>query len=308
MASDGRFTDPAISPARSLEEPARTGFTAAVRLAREQGLAVERPRVLWDEQNLIVHLAPSPVVARVATRIAWSRPDPVAWLAREVTVARHAAAHAGPVVAPTDLVDPGPHITDGYALSLWTYVTHSGATPTEREVGTALARLHMSLTDFPTVLPDRLPVHAQIENGLSALERDRLLDAATLTALRDRHAAFALELDGVPGTPGVVHGDAHPANLLNVDGEWRWIDLEETGFGPQEWDLAILAIKVDDPDEALSAYASAAGAPVPPPDVLLPFQRARELETVVWALGMAHQDPGGYRDFASERLAKLLDS
>ena len=292
------------SPA--LDPLARSALDAAATVARKLGLAVREPRVLSNEQNLIVHLEPSPVVARVATRIAWSRPDPEAWLAREVLVAGHAAGRGGPVVSPTSLVDPGPHWSDGHALTLWTYVEPSGQLPDAATTGQALARLHMSLADFPDVLPHRLPVRAQIEDALAALEGHDVLKAGTLAALRERYEEIAAGLARVGGTPGVLHGDAHPWNLLHVGQQWLWIDIEETGYGPQEWDLAVLAMKVEQPEEALFAYASVAGTPIPAPEILRPFQRARELETVVWAFGMAEHDPEGYREFAHDGLAKLL--
>lgn len=281
-------------------------MTAAVNVAREAGIEVLRPRVLSNDQNLLVHLSPAPVVARVATRIAWSRPDPAAWLAREVAVATHAARNGAPVVPPTQLANPGPHRRDGYDLTLWTYVAASDELASEAQVGEALALLHLSLDDFPrTALPDRLPVHAQIDNGLSALERDHVVEGATIQALRDLHSKVSKELGGVEGTNGVLHGDAHPWNLLRTDAGWRWIDLEETGFGPREFDLAVLATKVRDVDTALFRYAATMGRPVFPKEVLKPFQRIRELETVVWGLGMAVFDPD-FREAAQERLERLL--
>jgi len=54
------------------------GLAAAMRVAREQGLPAEGPRVLSSRGNLPVHLTPAPVVARVATLTAWTRRDPFA--------------------------------------------------------------------------------------------------------------------------------------------------------------------------------------------------------------------------------------
>jgi Ser/Thr protein kinase RdoA (MazF antagonist) len=290
----------------TLDALARDALAATVEVAHELGIGVEGPRILSDEQNLLVHLSPSPVVARVATRIAWSRPDPAAWLAREVAVASHAARNGGPVVPPTADVDPGPHTSNGFHLTLWTYVESSSELASEAVVGEALARLHLSLRDFPgDELPARLPVHAQIENGLSALEREHVVDTGTIGTIRELHEELSRDLAAINGTDGVLHGDAHPWNLLLTDAGWRWIDMEETGYGPQEFDLAVLASKVEDADAALSAYAARVGCPVARPELLAPFQRIRELETVVWGLGMAVTDPT-YREAAAERLHRLL--
>jgi len=307
------MSEASLPPMRQPEQDGRLGdltrgaLAAAVAVARELGLDVGQPRVLANDQSLLVHLSPSPVVARVATRIAWSRPDPAAWLAREVAVASHAAANGGSVVPPTSQADPGPHTRDGYAMTLWTYVEADDQLASESEVGKAVGQLHLSLRDFPrSALPDRLPVHAQIESGLAALTRDRVVDAGTLERLAAMHGQVSRELAAVRGTDGVIHGDAHPWNLLHTHAGWRWIDMEETGFGAQEFDLAVLASKVDDPQAALASYASTVGRAVVRRETLAPFQRIRELETVVWGLGMAVTDPT-FRDTAEDRLMRLLE-
>jgi Ser/Thr protein kinase RdoA (MazF antagonist) len=148
-------------------------------------------------------------------------------------------------------------------------------------------------------------VHAQIENGLAALERERVVDPETLKALAAMHKGLSLELDAIDGTDGVLHGDAHPWNLLDTEAGWRWIDMEETGFGPQEFDLAVMASKVDDAQLALAQYASTMGRPMVQMEVLAPYQRIRELETVVWGLGMAVTDPS-FHEAAQDRLRRLL--
>jgi Ser/Thr protein kinase RdoA (MazF antagonist) len=289
-----------------LDDLARGALEAAVGLGRGLGLEVSTPRILSNEQNLLVQLWPSPVVARVATRIAWSRPDPAAWLSREVAVATYAARNGGPVVPPTDLVDPGPHHVQGHDMSLWTYVDADSELAAEAEVGEALGRLHRSLEGFPLhSLPEDLPVHAQIRNGLAALERENVIDSQTLEKLRAMHKRYSGELVGFEGTREVIHGDAHPWNLLRTDAGWRWIDMEEAGSGPQEFDLAVLASKVDDPRGALDAYASTVGRAAVELEILAPFQRIRELESVVWGLGMGVTDPS-YREDAQARLDRLL--
>jgi hypothetical protein len=122
----------------------RTGVAAALGVAREQGLPAEDPRVLSSRGNLLVHLAPAPVVARVATLTAWTRRGPFAWLAREVAVASHLARQGAAAMPPTVLADPGPHRRDGLAMSLWTYVQPSTERAGPAIVGAALGRLHLA--------------------------------------------------------------------------------------------------------------------------------------------------------------------
>ena len=295
-----------------IAEMTRAGLAAAVRVARGQGLPGDDPQVLSSRGNVVVHLRPAPVVARVATLTAWTRSDPLRWLAREVAVAGYAAGQGGPVVAPTALADPGPHWADGLAVSLWTWVPPSPARPGPAEVGEALARLHLAAAGFPGDLPVLSPLRALITDGLAALEREQAAGPAVLAALRDRHAAILGELDGVTGPVLVLHGDAHAGNLLPADGArpgpgWLWIDLEETCRGPRAFDLAVLADHQGaDAGATLAAYAAVTGEPLPEPEVLALFTRARRLEGAVWTLGMAYQYPARYREPARFLLADVL--
>ena len=290
----------------------RAGLAAAVRVAREQGLPGDDPEVLSSRGNVIVHLRPAPVVARVATLTAWTRSDPFRWLAREVAVTGYTAGQGGPVVAPTTLADPGPHWMDGLAVSLWTWVPPSPARPQPAEVGEALARLHLAAAGFPGELPLLSPLRALITEGLAALEREQAAAPAVLAALRERHDAILAELDGVTGPVLVLHGDAHAGNLLPADGArpgpgWLWIDLEETCRGPRAFDLAVLADHQGaDAGATLAAYAAVTGEPLPEPEVLALFTRARRLEGAVWTLGMAYQYPARYREPARFLLADVL--
>jgi hypothetical protein len=295
-----------------IAEMTRAGLAAAVRVAREQGLPGDDPEVLSSRGNVLVHLRPAPVVARVATLTAWTRSDPFRWLAREVAVARYAADQGGPVVAPAALADPGPHWSGGLAVSLWDFVPPSPARPGPAEAGEALARLHLAAAGFPGELAFLSPLRALISDGLAALERERAADRAVLAALRDRHAVLLAELDRVTGPALVLHGDAHAGNLLlagraRPGSGWLWIDLEETCRGPRAFDLGVLAVHQGaDADAALAAYAAVTGEPLPEPGELALFVRAHKLEGLVWTLGMAYQYPARYRGPADALLADVL--
>ncbi|MGH3624031.1 MAG: phosphotransferase [Sciscionella sp.] len=282
------------------------GLAAAVCVARERGLPADDPRVLSSRGNLQVHLAPAPVVARVATLTAWTRRDPFVWLAREVAVAGYAARRGAPIVPPTDLVDPGPVWSEGFTVSLWSYLSTSGRRVGSAESGEALGRLHAALVGYPAALPTLAPVHEQVDDGLAALERAAAVDAEQLVALRAVHEKVVTELDGLGGASIVLHGDSHPGNLLHAKdtGGWRWIDLEETCRGPREWDLAVLTgARGIDAATVLRAYTEVTG--ITPTGDLTPFHRARDLEGAVWALGMAHQYPARYRQVAGELLDRV---
>jgi Phosphotransferase enzyme family len=287
-------------------ELTRAGQAAALALGRRLGLPTATPAVLSSRGNLLLHFAPEPVVARVATLTAWSRHDPFLWLSREISVASYVAEAGGPVVPPCRSVDPGPYRQDGLAISLWEFQPADPARPGAAESGAALARLHLAAADCPAELGDLTPGREQISEGVDALERASVLDARAIAALRAGHARLLDRLP--PGQPAaVLHGDAHAGNLLSAPDGWRWIDLEETCRGPAEWDLVCLADQAGPAaPTALRAYAEAAGRPVPTAAELAPFHDLRMLEAVVWTNCMAHLYPARYRDQAQDRLARFL--
>jgi hypothetical protein len=279
---------------------------AAVALARELGLRAADPQVVSTKGNVLVHLAPAPVVARIATLTADSRSDPAAWLAREVAVAGYVASRGGPAVAPTALVPPGPYWQDGLAITLFEHVPASVTRPSPAEAGAALAQFHHAASGCRAELGYLTPARDQVSEGLSALEGSVGADRATIDALWLRHARVLAGLPG--GGPGIVlHGDSHPGNLLAVDGGWRWVDLEETCRGPVEWDLAVLAGQSgNDAEAALRGYADVAGCTLPAAAALEPFRRARLLEATVWTLCVARRHPARYGHVAREMLAEVL--
>lgn len=296
---------PADSEGR-IAELTRLGQAAAVALAGRLGLPAEHPVILSSRGNLLLHFAPAPVVARVATLTAWSRRDPFAWLAREVAVAGYVAESGGPAVPPSNAVDPGPYMQDGLAISLWEYSPPDPAQPSAAEVGAALARLHLAAASCPAELGDLTPARDQIAQGIDALERAAVLPVAAISALRTRHETLLARLDGA--RPAIVlHGDAYSGNLLRGPGGWRWIDLEETCRGPAEWDLATMADHAGAAaPAALREYARLAGRPVATAAELAPFHDLRMLEAVVWTNCMAHLYPARYSEQARQRLSEIV--
>lgn len=289
---------------------------AAVATARGLGLAVQDPQLLSARGNVLVHLRPCPVVARVATLTASTRVDPAAWLGREVAVATTVTAAGGPVVAPAPGLDPGPHVSDGLALTLWEHRSLDAKSPEPREVGECLAALHDAAAGHAGELPFLAPALDQVREALGSLRPTRSVDA-----LAERHAVVVADLPGPdPATDVVLHGDAHPGNLLHPvrDGHaardrhaarhgWVWTDLEETCRGPVLWDLAVLAgsTRVDGM-AAVRAWAAVSGYPVPTTAELAPYAAARSVEAAAWALGMAAVDPDRYAGRAADLVASGL--
>jgi hypothetical protein len=222
-------------------------LAAALAVAREHGLPTRRPRIVRDMTNVLVHLAPAPVVARVPLTFTLTRG--AEWFAQEVELAGFLAARGAPVAPPAAQVDPGPHLHEGLLVTLWAYVDHDLARADPALAGRSLRELHDALAAYSGVLPacDRLD---EVANLLGRLEPSPLASAAELATMR---AACRRVSPLPPGQP--LHGDAHLRNILWTREGPLWSDLENACSGPVEFDLASLLWRgMPGSDEALAAY------------------------------------------------------
>lgn len=125
---------------------------AAVAAGRELGLTVTDPRVLHDVFSVVVHLAPSPVVARIPTVL--PHPGDLAALARrqqdERDVTRWLAEQGIPVIAPSPLVPREPLQRDGFSLTFWPFVPEDrDKEPDYVANAESVADLHAAMRPYP---------------------------------------------------------------------------------------------------------------------------------------------------------------
>lgn len=192
------------------------------------------PVVLREAWHVLVHLRPAPVVARVTSGAPGVNPDDVV---RELDVARHALRGGAPVVRPSDVLDPGPHVHEGLTLVFWEYVDSTGEID-PRAAGRGLRAIHEALADYDGELP-RGGRPDEVEEMLAPLP-----PSADVELLR--------ELASRPLPEGqALHGDAHLGNCLPGP---IWHDLETACRGPREYDLAALLLS-DRPEAALALEA-----------------------------------------------------
>jgi len=252
----------------------QAAVTAATSLAASLGLPGDDPAVLRDGSNVVVHLRPAPVVARVVTLTALARPGVEAWLTRDIGVAHHLAARGVPTTRP--FTDAGPHHVDGAVVALWHHEPHDPShLPAPAEVASLLAGLHTALRDVELDLP-RLGPCADVTGALNTLERSASLPSAAVEPLRAENARLAGALAPFPCRP--LHGDAHPGNLLATPSGLKWNDFEDTWLGPLGWDLACLATSGRiDGAAVVAAYPGAVDAAE-----LAVCVRLRTLLGVVW--------------------------
>ena len=221
---------------------------AATTAARQLSLTVTDPTVLYDAFSVVVHLKPSPVVARVPMIL----PDHLTDIEvgerrqqRELDMAAWLVSHGHPVVAPSPLVPLKPVERDGFSMTFWQYVDQSGEVD-YLDATTRAAKLHAVLADYPEELPWLTPLLG-VPSGLSALEVvpglleqedvDRALaEWDVLRPVLMSRAGFEAVFPSA--TIQTIHGDAPSYNVIPTADGVLWADFEDTTLGPIEWDMA----------------------------------------------------------------------
>jgi len=231
------------------------------------------PVILADGANVIVHLSPAPVVAKVAASTTAVRPEPAAWLQRELDVTGFLAGQGIPVVVPSPEVPATVHHGDGQVMSFWRYVDSPGdALPGEATIGSMLRDLHAALRGYP----GQAPVLAPLGDIRAFLARPHtILTADQAAALAAAYERLTAELGPYPAQP--LHGDAGAGNLMATGGGRVWHDFEDTCSGPVAWDLAAsTASQRLDGARILAAYGDQ------DPPKLAVCQQLRRLNLTVW--------------------------
>ena len=260
---------------------------AARAVALAQGLDCERAIIVHSASNVLVHLRPAPVLARVMTGTVVLHEDPRRWLEREVSVLEFLKP-TGIAVAPSPLIAPGPWSHDG----LW--MTFSERIPDVRpkvpaedagRLGGALRTLHDELRPFSGDLGDLDELYDRIDRLARRLRPASGLDPGAIASLRARlDTAFGAVRDlALPGQP--LHGDVGLGNMLQTPSRLLWNDFEDTFRGPVHWDVAGYAISVrmrgasnDFVREVLERYGWADETE------LVPFTALHDVYDEIWRL------------------------
>jgi hypothetical protein len=214
---------------------------AALAVARAHGLPTDRPRVVRDLTNVLVHLEPAPIVLRVQLTLGALRGR--AWAEAEMQAAQFLARVGAPIAPPASDVDPGPHGQDDFIVTFWRFVDHDPARADPVLAGRSLRELHDAFDGYGGELPtcDRLD------------EVRRVLDELPPTSELAELRAFADRLSPLGGRP--IHGDAHLRNILWTPDGPLWSDLENVCRGPREYDLACIRFRpLPETEEAIAAY------------------------------------------------------
>jgi hypothetical protein len=286
-----------------------SALAAAQAVAREHGVACDEAVRIAGGSNVLVHLKPAPVVARVMTGTALLHDDVEQWLAREVAVGVFLAERTDVVVAPSDILPPGPHEQDGLWMTLWKFVAHDAQAPPPqpRELGRSLRELHAALADFPGDLAPLSEIRDWLERLLAELRPSPSLTRRDIDWLRFKLDALTPAVFESTLPAQALHGDASMGNLLRTESGLVWNDLEDVCAGPVAWDICGLVTSATTrgqgatfTEELLAAYGD------PGAEDLEAFLEAHALYEIVWHAFEARRRPRAMKRAAAS-LALLRD-
>lgn len=264
-------------------ELTQRGISAAIAVARGEGLRFEEAKILRDRGNLLVRLSPAPVVARVAT-LTGTRREGDGWLRREVSVAGFLARAGAPVVAPSAELDPGPHTDGGVSLSFWEYVEELAAPLDAAEAGRRLRECHEALAGYEGEL-EPLGTVTEAERWLEELALEGRIGSAEAARLREESVEVRDRIEALGLPVQAVHGDAHLDNAINTAAGPLWNDWEDTCLAARAWDLGSLEAAASvwgDPPEPVAAALAAYGEV--DSEALAVFVAARRFQGSVWSV------------------------
>ncbi|MCW5831431.1 MAG: aminoglycoside phosphotransferase family protein [Labilithrix sp.] len=260
-------------------------------LAAELGVEAE-PAVVADKSNLVLRLAPHPIVARVAMATSLVRVG-MAWLRREVEISRFLAERGCGVTRPSTRLPAGPFERGGLVISFWDEEEIVADRPDPRAAGAALREAQRALARYDATA---LPVWGSVDEARQVFARARFFTGPELR--RMKHAWE--EVDGiVASAPSrtasfqAVHGDAHIGNVLATARGPVWTDWEDAFVGPVEWDIASLRSKAElfgEERSDIEAMTAAYGADYDV-DLARDLGLVRNVQVISWLAIFAERQP-----------------
>jgi hypothetical protein len=244
-------------------------------VARRLDVGGVHPVVLHISQHVSIRLLPTGLVARAVR----DHTQSLDRLRRELSVGQHLSARGAPSVGLAAGVPPGPHFSDGFAVTFWEFVSHVPADEDNAEhtarAAAALSRVHQALADFPFELPTFWAKIDQCHNLLQTPSALPALAPGDRQFLLSVYSSVRTALDRMPVLLVPILGDAHLGNVFITSDGALWNDFEDACLGPPEWDIGFL------PEPELAAFEPLNR------DVLVELGYLRSLCVSVWCWALA---------------------
>ncbi len=268
--------------------------TAAGTVASACGLKLklDEAAVLQAASNVLVHLRPAPVVARVMTGTVALHDDPRRWLEREISVLEFLAP-SGVVVSPSRLIAPGPHCHDGLWMTFVDWIDDVKSGPEvqpahlddARRLGRLLKALHDRLRPFTGELGGLAELRDDIERLIGQLLPANAQEGETIASLRKRLEMLRTIVFESTLPTQALHGDVSLRNLLCTPHRCLWNDFEDTFRGPVHWDVAsyVGSLRIHGADER-TVREMLEGYGWDDEQELAPFLAAQDVYDEIWRM------------------------
>jgi hypothetical protein len=268
-------------------------LTAAGTVASLRGLKSDEATVIYSGSNVLLHLRPAPVVARVMTGTVALHDDPRKWLEREVSVLEFLAP-SGLAVSPSRLIAPGPYSHDGLWMTLVEWIPGVEPAPEGQAaaylndaggLGRRLRDLHDELRPFKGELGGLRELRADIERLLGQLQPSDPQESEAIALLREQLDMLGTIVFESSLPTQTLHGDASLRNLLRTPRRFLWNDFEDTFRGPVHWDVAsyVGSLRMHGASE-LSVQEMLEGYGWDDEQELTPFFAAQDVYDEIWRM------------------------
>ncbi|PXY31758.1 phosphotransferase enzyme family protein [Prauserella muralis] len=248
------------------------------------GLDARGAALLRFTNNAVYSLARDPVVVRiVGSRALRHRARKV------VAVARHFAAHDVPAIRLLDGAAQPLHVGE-HVVTVWERVPDTGRRATSAELARLLRRVHaLPAPDGVGAWSPLADVRARVADAeeLDTDDRRFLLQRCDEVQKRLETVTFALPR-------ALVHGDAHPGNVIVGPDGPVLCDFDSACSGPPEWDLTPLAVgreRFGDPSAWYRGLAETYGFDVVRWEGFEVLRAARELKLTTSVLPILRSHP-----------------
>ncbi len=209
---------------------------AATEISFVYDIKSNAPVLLKDSNNTVIHLAPSPVVAKVATSTL--RKQNVSNLEHELNVAVHLAGLGAPIVPPSKELPPAVYRNGDLEVTFWQYCPGEVREEIDRpELIAALKEFHTAFASYQGELKS---FTEKYEECYLLLDTDRFspeLSAADRQFLSRVYEHLCVKLQTFDYECVPAHEEIHSGNVLWTDTKPLLIDFESCCLAPREIDF-----------------------------------------------------------------------
>lgn len=203
--------------------------------AQENGLVDIDPIILNESANLVIHLSPYDIVARIALYdLNTSHIKDV--MQKEIEIANYLEEKGIAVISPNKLVNYEPIDLGGHWMTLWNFERRE-----EREKLTSVEAIHYveKLTNAMKGYEGKLPVLGVWKRVHESAKNLSKSDDSQIQRLVVNYNILNKDINNIDVESLVPsHGDSHAKNLYPAKNDWLWMDFEDASLMPEYWDLA----------------------------------------------------------------------